>query len=257
MLIGYHPHSEKLIQKLPLDERKIILTRDPWNPAFWEAQDISGLCWPMHAIPLSGVPGFRISALSYRVRRSAILSIPKVSIDRKQDFHLKTESIVQTRYPLYAFQLLGLRPDIRVELLDLETENDPEKAFIGHHQVVEHTHHLHLHPGEMVPVSALGFYGWATRDQDEQAHLLVRNFHYPESIWCNNLERGLARRWEEYRVGVHVRQENNLLQVWMAGADQDDHLIRVSASFISQAGVEDHMNLLFSKQIEFIRDHQP
>lgn len=250
MQIGYHPHAEKLMQNVPESDLKSILTRDPWTTRYWDAEAIRALCWPMHAVPLSGVPGFRISALSHRVRRSAILSVPAGSLDKRKDFHLADGVNVQTRYELYAAQLQSVRPDVIIEHLDLETEADPAVAFLGHHVVEGSAHHITLHPEEIVPVSGLGFYGWATREEDEEAHLWVRRFHYPESIWSNNLERGLARKWRDYRAGVHVRQENHLLRVWMAGICPEEQVVKVSGSFISQAGVEDHMNSHFQKEIE-------
>lgn len=220
--------------------------------------DIDMAVHSMKDMPTTSPEGLCLTAVSYRENPADTLLIRKESLDKAQDFRLKSNAVVGSSSARRKSQMTTLRPDVTMEDIRGNVPTRINKLREGQFDAIilakaglnrleldlDDLEVIDLHPSEFVPAPAQGVLAYQCRVQDLPTRRLLKKIHHSEVSTVTNVERRVLQMMDggcHLPLGVYCHKDANGYYHVEAyfGKDPDKPGKKVSISYSTTSGLAD------------------
>lgn len=188
-------------------------------------------------MPTTQPDGLVLAALLQRADPADWLIINKSSMNSERDLSLKPNPIVGTSSARRKAQILGFRPDSRIEDIRGNVPTRLRKLKEGQFDAIllaaagltrleldlSKFHIVKFNPREFVPAPGQGVVAIQCRLEDIEVRRMLKKLHQPHVGRCSNVERGVLKMMDggcQLPLGVHCQKDiNNNYHVFAAYSD--------------------------------------
>ncbi len=192
----------------------------------------------MKDLPTNSPEGLCITAVSYRANPADVLVINKDAVGDKI-LKIKEGGIVGTSSARRKSQMLGFRPDIKIEDIRGNVPTRLRKLQEGQFDAIllaaaglerleldmSEFEVVQLNPKEFVPAPAQGVLAFQTTIENIAVRRILKQLHHTEVSACTNVERKVLNLLEggcQMPLGVYCEKTAMGYQVWAAQAENWD-----------------------------------
>lgn len=203
----------------------------------------------MKDLPTTSPEGLVISGVSYRANPADWMLIRKEAVVENAEFFLKDGAIVGTSSARRKAQLLGFRPDLKMEDIRGNVPTRIRKLQEGNFDAImlaaaglerleidlSDLKVVRFHPKEFVPAPAQGVLAFQTRKGDLPTRRIVKQLHHSDVAEKTNVERKILRLLDggcQLPMGAYCdKDEAGNFHIWAAmAASWDGDLAKVQMS---------------------------